>query len=237
MFQLSAHLQVYINKVMRETERPVLIQETQDLGLPGMLARTRPHPSHIIVEILPNIPWAQLEQLIAHEITHGYLWYKMGYCQPIMQQEIDDIDRLGVSILVNMVEDIVVNKIVQGEGFRPFAFNYLDMVQRETKAARKGQNIYRDYTEPKIKEKFMVYRYIMAWGFLEYYDIPPKEREIITRFTKAFRYSYPRQYKKAKQVEDIIKENDIFTTTAYCEAIKKVLELWDLDKLVVLSFN
>jgi len=131
-----------------------------------------------------------------------------------------------------MVEDIVVNKIIQQEGFDPFGLNYLTVVQQETKSARKGRDHYRQYKDPLLRHRIMVFRYILAWGYLQYFDLETYTRRTLSKFLKAFDSSFPEQFKMANQAKQIILENDIFTPTGFQNVVERILALWELDHLV-----
>ena len=64
-----------------------------------------------------------------------------------------------------MIDDIVVNRIIQKEGFTPFGPRYLNMVEKETKAARKGSDKpYAEFSyDPLFKDRFMVFRYLAGF--------------------------------------------------------------------------
>jgi hypothetical protein len=236
MLDLTDKLRAYIDKVEKETGRSVLIQTTQDFGVSGMMARFLEHPTHILVEVAPNIPHDQFAQSIAHEVTHGLLAYARRYRRlGNPKRPPTPLEANTVSLLATMVEDIVVNKIIHENGFQPFAPNYLSVVREETKAARKGRDYYRQFQDPLFKDRFMVFRYIMAWGFLQFYDLDKYARKTLSRFESEFKSVYPNQYKLAGQVKDIITKNNIFTPEGYCSAIKIGLALWGLNDLVELQ--
>jgi len=109
-------------------------------------------------------------------------------------------------------------------------------VESETKAARKGKDYYTQFSgEPSFKDRFMVFRYIMAWGFLEYFDLGPYARKTIKKFVKAFEKSYPKQYEMADQIKEFILQYDIFTPEGHREIIKRILKAWNLEDLVDLD--
>ena len=232
MYRLSDKLQKYIAKVEQETGRQVLIQTVQNVGLSGMTARFSEHPTHILIEVAASLQRdEQTEQSIAHEATHGLLAYSKGYCRTTPKHSLHSMETNSISILVTMVEDIVVNKIIQENGFWAHEATYLETVKKETKALRKNQDYYREFQNP-FKDRFMVFRYIMAWGFLQYYDIDESTRTVLARFENDFRLSRPKQYKVASQIREILLQNDIFSADGYCQAIKESLRVFELDHLV-----
>ena len=232
MFLLSDKLQAYIAKIEKETRRQVLIQAVQNVGLSGMTARFSEHPTNILIEVVQAFQHdEQIEQSIAHEVTHGLLAYAKGYCLIEYKHTLTKLESDSIGILATMIEDIVVNKIIQENGFLPFTSIYLETVKKETKALRKNQDYYQQFQNP-FKDRFMVFRYIMAWGFLKYYDLDESSRKIIARFENDFRLSRPKQYKDAYQIKEILLQHNIFTAEGYCQAISESLKLWELNNLV-----
>lgn len=234
MFEPSETLGAYIDKVQAETSRPVSIRVVPPGRFaPGITAQTGKDPDCILVEISPGLQGDQLEQSIAHEITHGLLTYgSKNYCSLNPKQRLNQVGAESLSALQTMIEDIVVNKLIQEEGFSPYAFDYLNEVKRETTSARKGRDYYSQFKDTQIKHRFMVFRYIMAWGYLEYFDLDPHARRTLVKFLKAFESSYPDQHKMAVQIRQAIAKNDIFTAEGYEAALRECLSLWKLDHLV-----
>jgi hypothetical protein len=233
MFNITPKLQGYINKVEKETGRKVIIELSKDLGLAGMQASFITDPIYIRIYLSSNQVGLQLEQSMAHELTHGFLAYAVGYCQYDPKRGISGLDKQSVGLLFTMIEDIPVNHLLEKEGFQPYAYNYLDVVKDETKALNKGVDYYRpNFKDIAFRNKFKVFRYVQAWSFLEFFTLDLSTKGILQRFEKAFRYNLPRQYKTAIQVKDIIKSNDIFTPDGYSKAIKSCLELWQLADFV-----
>lgn len=241
--ELSQKLSKYMNKIENETGRKIVIEGTDDVGLASMSAVFKEDPRGILVQIALDrhdrqITDQEVEQSLAHEITHGLLLYKQGYCGHFFKRPANNDEKKIVSILITMIDDIVVNKIIHENGFYPFSPIYLPMVKRETTAALRGRDIYNQISNDSLlKNRFIVFRYIMAWGFLKYFDLELNERKIIYRFLKSIQKSYPEQYKMAKQIEDIILQNDIFTPAGHHNTIEKILSLWSLEDLVELEIK
>jgi len=233
MLELSEKLNAYIEKIEKETGRPVSIQIVQDVGLSGMKAEFELDPEYILVKIVQNIETKIFEQSIAHEITHGFLTYKKKYCQLDYVQEPNAIEKMSISIIVSMIEDIIVNKIIQEENFQPYPCDYIDKIQIDTEQMRKIKGrVPQLHPNPVLNEIIMILRYIGAWGFLKYFNLDSFSRRAIYKFIKCFKKSYPKQYEVAGQIEEIILENNIFTSEGYYKAIKRCLELWNLVDLV-----
>ena len=206
-----------------------------------MLSVLEDHPRYILVRIAVEgqrrrITEEEIEYSIAHEITHGLLIYKEGYCQAVFQRPASNNERHAVSLLLTMVDDIVVNKIISDNGFPPFSPSYLSMVKEEIRSAQKGIDIYtRIANDPRVKNSYMVSRYITAWGFLEYFALERDERYALRTFLKSFQEFYPDLYEMAEQIKAIIIHNDIFTPRGHRKTIEQILNLWGLYNLVKLE--
>jgi len=239
-YEPSKKLENYLTKIQNETGREIVIQRSDDLGLSGMLSAFSYDPSHIFVQFVSSIDMTdpRVEHLIAHEATHGFLTLKKGYCSYFLKRPASGIEKRHVRILFTMVDDIVVNKTIQEESFPPFSSVYLSMVRMETKSILRGEDIYNQFSDdPLFKDRFMVFRYVMAWGFLKYFDLKSHDRRTIKKFTKAFENRCPKQSEMASQVRKTILENDIFTAEGRNNCMKELLKLWGLEDLAELKTN
>ena len=235
-FQCSAKLSKYLKKVEVETGRKVDFRFAGDLGLGGITAAFELDPSHIIIWLAEGTDWGnpEHERTIAHEATHGYLMYKLGYSYPRAKRKLAENEIKHVEILCMVIDDIAVNRIIQKEGFPPFAPGYLNMVEEETKAARRGSDrIYNMFShDPLLKDRFMVFRYILGWGFVNYCDLKPYARKTINKYLKEFEKSFVKQFTMADQIREIILQYDIFSVHGHREAVEAVTRLWHLEDLV-----
>jgi hypothetical protein len=244
ILKLSEKLKEYIKEAEEETGRPVLIKNVQDVGLNGMNAVFRLDPKYIHVEIIEkkycdskgDIDQEGIECVIAHEVTHGLLAYKKKYCQLGIVRRCNKLEEDSVNLICSMIEDIVVNKIMHENNFQILPKRYINMVKDEIEVLRKGKDCYENFNKypPIFKDRFMVYRYILAWGVLSYFIPGETDEKTIYKFLKIFQKSYPKQYKEAEQIIKIILKNDIFTPEGYCNTVKKCLDLWNLTDLVKL---
>jgi hypothetical protein len=174
----------------------------------------------------------EIDSTIAHEVTHELLSLKKKYCRVKCGDEVRDT----VVLLITMIEDVVVNKFIQEKNYRPYSTKYLDDVKQDIEDIRKGKVCYYEaHADPEYKDKFdkfIVFRYIMAWGFLKYLNLGGIDKKTIYKFLKIFQKSLPKQYEKAKKIKEIILENNIFTPEGYNKTIKECLDLWNLANLV-----
>jgi len=236
-FQCSTKLSKYLRKVVIETGREIKFRFVADPGgLPGIIAGFKLHPSYILIQLEKGTDWGspENEHTIAHEATHGYLIYKLGYSYPKAKRKLTENEIEHGNLLWMMIDDIVVDRIIQKEGFTPLGSEYLNMVERETRAARKGSD--REYDRfshnPLLKDRFMILRYIVAWGFMRYCDLEPYARKIINKYLKAFEKSFVEQFAMADQIREIILQHDIFSVHGHYEAVEAVTRLWHLEDLI-----
>lgn len=234
-FKFSSKLTEYLKKVETETGRRIKFLESSNLGIKGITAAYRYDPQYILIIINRKNPRSpeDVERSVAHEATHGYIIHKLGFCRSDFHENIADDYKRDVQLLFTMVEDIVVNKIIEDNGFPPFGHEYLPMVREEIRIAHRGEeageSFYQRFTDdPRLEALLMISRYIIAWGFLKYYALEPNQSELIGEFTKTFQEFYPDYYKFASQIENIIEQNDIFRGYEECKAIQEILELFKL---------
>lgn len=236
-FQCSAKLSKYLRKVEIETGHKVEFRSAADLGAgPGMTFGFKLDPSCILIihKEGTDLGDPKHENSIAHEATHGYLVYKLGYSTLRTKRKPTRNEAGHVNLLFTMIDDIVVNKIIHEEGFPPFSPVYLSQVEIETKEAHKAS--YKLYDELPhdllFKDRWMVLRYIIAWGLIRYCDLEPYARKIIYKYLKAFQKSYAKQFIMADQIREIILQHDIFSAHGHSKTVEAVARLWHIDDLV-----
>lgn len=238
-FEPSKKLADYFEGISSTTGRKIKLQETTYLGLSGMKASFSKHPTDILITFDPSKYQSQqeLEQSLAHEATHGLLLYGRNYHTLTTNTKLSELDIQKLGLLATMIDDVVVNKIIHEKGFEPYAHGYLDMLVKETKAARKGADIYRDFSyDSSVKEKFMVFRYILAWGFLKYFDLNIYAKRTIKKFLNTFEKAYPKQFEVASKIKGFIKDNNIFTSEGHFTVMQKCLHLWGMDDKVSIEY-
>ena len=236
--EFSVKLKDYLKKVETETGKEVKILESPYLGLKGMWAGFRYHPDYIIVIIRADIQKTDetLERSIAHEATHGYILFKKKYCMGDFPESTSVSDKRDIQMIFTMVDDIVVNKILTENGFTPFGVEYMTVVQKEIDSMLAGIDFYRQFSDDVLfDDLLMITRYIIAWGFLEYFKLSRPHYETLKKFMDVFKDTYPLQYDIASQIKQIIKDNDIFTSSGHCKAMSDILNLLKFDKLVEIT--
>jgi len=240
--KLSEKLKEYINKVEEETGRPALIKSAQDVGLQGMNAVFKLDPKYIRIEIIEEkycdskgeVDQEGIECVIAHEVIHALLAYKKKYYQFYILPKCNKLEDNSGGLICSMIEDLVVNKIMYENNFQLLPKRYISGLNDDIEDLRKGKDCYKNYNKysPIHKNRFIVYRYILAWGVLRYFIPNETDKNTICKFLKIFQKSYPKQYKEAEQIIKIILEENIFTREGQCKTIKKCLALWNLINLV-----
>lgn len=234
-FELSSKLQNYLEKIKEETGKEIRILESPRLGLKGMWAGYRYHPDFIIVIIRSGVQKTNeaLERSIAHEVTHGYILFKKKYCRAEFNQEISENEKRDIQMIFTMVDDIVVNKIISQNGFNPYGAEYLAVVKREIDSMIAGVDIYRQFSDDLLfDDLLMITRYIIAWGFLEYFTLSSEDHDILKKYINVFKDTYPLQYDIAAKIEKIIVNNDIFESEGHCKAMARILKLLKFDDLI-----
>lgn len=226
---LYKQLESYLKKIEFETSRPIKIIESRDLGIKGMLSAYRYDPELIVVIIKAGVPRFEMDMLrsIAHEATHGYLIFKGGYCRPEFHENVGDHLIKVVRLLFTMLDDIVVNKIIQDNGFPPFGSEYIPSVIRETRAALNQENIYENFSSDKIFDQIlMITRLVLAWAFLEYFKLDYSQEQPLKNFINAYKNNFPQEYQLALKIIQIISKHNIFNSRGHSKAIMEILNLW-----------
>ena len=243
-YQFSHHLKTYLQKVEDETGRHIKILESQNLGVRGISVGFRYHPQYILIIINPAVKRSitDFERSIAHEATHGYILHKLGYCRPLFTYETPAKIQQMTHLLFTIVEDLVVNKIIQDNGFLPFGSEYIPMLKREVEVAEKGEQsgerFYHLFSpDPQTEDILMISRYIIAWGFLNYQSFEKDVQDQIQEFLQKFQQHYPHHYPRAKIFQEMIQKHDIFTAKGQCQAMKEIISLWGLENQVMFERN
>lgn len=244
--ELSEKLNKYIEKVKKETGRHVKIKGVQDVEMLGACERfiVDCNSKYLLVEIIEdcycvpkeNINQEEVDRAIAHEVTHGLLAYKEKYCQfEYIRRPIEEELLNSTSMLFTMIEDIVVNKRIDKNNFKPISQVYIDTIKKVTEDIQKGKDIFRMFDNaPIFKKSFMVLKCIQPWGYLRYFNLDKIDKKTLRKFLELFQESYFTQYQGAKIIQETISKNDIFTREGFDKTIRECLNLWNLADLVKL---
>jgi hypothetical protein len=237
--QLSEKTKNFFEYVKNETGKPIQIQQSKSVGLQGMNFAFTHDPSFIILEIV--LPFGgsidQFENSLAHEACHGLLTYSRGYVHLKPVNAIKGNVSFSLSVIGTMVDDVPVNKLIQDYGFRAYGENYLRMVKREGKFASKGDRTIYNNTGPdeESRKRFMIYRYVAAWTYLQYFIMNSLDRSSLQKFRKSFSRAYPDIGKEGSNICECFKKYDVFSKEGHEEIIKKVLCGWNLDEFVLIE--
>jgi len=93
--QCSAKLSEYLRKVEIETGRRIELRFVADFGVAAPPAAFKLDPSCIIIQLTEGTDWGnpEHEHTIAHEATHGYLIYKLGYSYPRPKRKLTENEK------------------------------------------------------------------------------------------------------------------------------------------------
>lgn len=240
-FNFSSDLNDFLNKIEKETGHQIKFVESSNLGINGITAAFQYHPQYLLIVLNPKYPreTEDIERSIAHEATHGYIIYKLGFCRLKFNQDVSDDYKRDVHLVLTMVEDLVVNKIISENGFPPFGNEYLPMVKEEIRVAHQGEDVGEEFyhkfaATPHLEAILMISRYIIAWGFLKYYDLKENDRKPIEEFTRTFKEVYKDYYKYAGKIEKILESKDVFKGEQECKIVWEILKIFKMDRGVEL---
>lgn len=231
--ELSQRLKGYIDKVEATVGRPILIRVVPPSRFArGIRAQFFEHDECILVEVSHQLTGDQFEWSVAHEVTHGLLRYGEKYCSLEPARKLSQVEAHSLSTLLTMLEDPVVNRIMEEQGFCSHGFNYLSIVRNETRWIRKGEDPYRSFASELLRHRYMVFRFVLAWAYLEYFELDARARRTLHNFLKAFESECSKQYDMAIRTQQVLHENNIFTPLGFEAALRGCLSLWGLGDLV-----
>ncbi|HMK54834.1 MAG TPA: hypothetical protein VK444_08685 [Methanobacteriaceae archaeon] len=238
-FELSDRLKNYLLLIENETGLPVKILGSPDLGITGARAAFNYHPQYTVVVLNSSEPRlsADVERSVAHEATHGYILHKLGFCRAVFTEDATEDVKKKANVLFSIIEDLMVNRIIPEHGFPPFGSEYIPMLKKEIEIASQGEiqgeKFYSQLTPNlEFEDIIMVSRYILAWGFLEYYPFPKNIQSLLQNFLDVYSKAYPHHYPHARKVKEIILKNNVFTAKGECRAMQKIIKLWGFEKMV-----
>jgi len=230
---VSPHLMSYLDKIVDLTGRRVVVERR---SLPfGLKAGFQRDPQFIRIILDPSLDLKSdyAEQSIAHELTHGLLAYGKGYSDLTPKRPLTAKEQKHRNTTAMVVEEIVVNKIIQNDGFSPFSPDYPANVQQETKVAYTRQMYHSDFIDDEEGlNQWMVLRYTNAWGLVEYCSLDQNVKDIISEYLRAFKNGYPKQFGMAEQIKTAVKQNNIFEADGYRKTMVSILGLWRLNNFL-----
>ena len=235
---LSARTTEFLEWIKTETGKPISIETRDDIGA-GMCAACTTSPDEIKISLSPQLSLDKdsIENSVCHEAVHGLLEHKQGYSFPHVIEPLTVEEKNLCSLVMTMVNDIIVNKILTDKGFSPFSAKYIPQVKREIKALNNNEDCYKEHLKIGITfyNKFKIFRYILAWGFLKYYKLNTEEGKIISRYIKYFE-RYLREYvDEVKEITKLIEGNDIFTAKGNLFVVAELFRRWGLSKKICLN--
>ncbi|MFC1943058.1 hypothetical protein ACFLWO_00540 [Chloroflexota bacterium] len=138
--------------------------------------------------------------------------------------------------LLSIIDDIVVNKTIQEHSFPALGSTYYEMLNREIQAARRRVDIYYDRSFSTLfKRRYIACRHVLAWGAIEYCELDLSYSNLITEFLRVFHKAFSREYMVAKDIEESIIKNNIFSAIGHKRVIETVLQDWNLDSCCTLE--
>ncbi|MHA1795907.1 MAG: hypothetical protein ACTSUK_07335, partial [Promethearchaeota archaeon] len=146
-------------------------------------------PLKIIIGVkkLNDLKNQENERTIAHEATHGYVTISLGYWQFVEREKTAPPLKFLISNISSLIEDFVVNKITQENGFEPIPVDYFDTLKQTTERMRMGEEILTIFNEyPEFRIAILISNYFLAWGSNEYLDLKDTEREVLKDYLTQF---------------------------------------------------
>ncbi len=237
VIELTLKIQEFIRKIEDEISHKISIVSVSKLPVGNSTAAISMSPDSVVIFLNSSktMSTRELEHTIAHEVTHALLVYKRKYTNPEPKKGLSNEEIAGVSILKSMVDDIVIDTIIQKEGFRLYSDGYLEHIQELIAIMDRGTDLEQLYPgNEKVKYIFLITRYVMNWGYLKYSKLDDNEKGIFNKFLLSFKKVFPEQYKKAKLIIELMLKNNIFTTEGRNIVLSEVLKIWRYDALVQL---
>lgn len=220
----------YMEYVENQTERQVQLEYVDKFNFSGTSFAYRLDPHFLCIGVVRGnrLDDARAERSIAHEITHCLLIYGMGYYALSAKEIASDEDTRHLSLL-SFIDDIVVNKTIQEQGFPAFGSTYRDMLNKEIQAARYRVDIYDPSYSTLFKRRYMASRYILSWAAIKYYYLDPSDRNLLSEFLSVFQKAFPRPYMVAQDIQGLILKNDVFNAAGHKNIVEAILKDWNLD--------
>ena len=227
----------YIEEEIKETGFKFLIKDFKGEGA----SETLDHINKLDLikineEEFKNESEEEIDSTIAHEVTHGLLGLKKGYCRIETSEASLELNDKSEKI-ATMIEDIVVDNLIQE---KDFSLNYdfyineringINFIRKNAKRDSK----YFDVDKDDIRFKRLVNDYILAWNYFKYSKSDKIDKKTLLRFLNTIQKFCPKEYEEVEKIISMIKKNGIFTSDSegYNKTIKECLELWNLTNRV-----
>ena len=236
--KLPEKLSKYLEWIENETGRQIDFQTQDSVGLSGMSYAFRTHPSKIVICTTNDVDLSHTKHSdsIAHEATHGYVLYQLGYCSLSPKVKLTQTEQKTISLLRSLIDDIIVNRIIAKKGFCWDAGIYFGTIAEETRAARRGTDYYMAFSnDPTFKFRFIAQRYVVAWVYINYFDLDTNKRNRLQNFMDSFSRRYQKQVEMAKEIINVLSCNDVFSIEGHKEVLKRVVPIWGLESKVIIS--
>jgi len=180
----------------------------------------------------PTTP--HFEAGFAHEATHGLLYFRK-YAQPRHEKALSELEKEYVSNCQTMVQDLVVNKLIEDNGFKVCDDRLVAVMVGETEAHLKGGLIYEkgDFAKDlKLQTMLRVMKRLLYEASLNYPNTNPTDREAILAFLEAHGRTCPQDVTYTETIKTFINGEDLFTKAGYKKAVNEVAALWEISSLV-----
>lgn len=227
----------YFLRVERETQGNIILKAVSSLPS-GMVAASNLEKGNrnIIISVVLRAfkNKTDLCQSLVHEATHGLLLYGKGYY--MLEPETGTVPSLEEiqlrNILGTMIDDIIVNFTIKQEGFAPFSEKYIPMVEKETECIIQGKDIYATHLQTGMVfySKFKIFRYMLAWSFIEYFNLEDEIVLLLRKYLECFKDKFPKEYAECKEIIILLKKYNIFSPENHKIVCEEISKLWGLDK-------
>jgi hypothetical protein len=221
-----------------EDETGHLIDVSYASVFPGAKFEFKKDIKYIVIHSEPGLDWSLPDNVasIVHEATHGYYTYKQRYFYPCAINELSPTEDKCLCLVSSMIDDIVVDKFIQEKGFNPFSTIYFDVIAQETRAARRREDIWSRYNDdPIFKHRFIIFRYVLAWGYLTFYCIPVNLKNRLGNCLEAMAKCYSKETQVAIKICGEISRNNIFSIEGHRKTLEEVFVLYDMGDKIMLK--
>lgn len=242
--QLTEKLRAYNERVESETGRKVVFRPFGESSVqPGITGQIKIGPSYegiVHIEYLANKPTTdpEVEKVLAHELTHALLYYARGYLYVDAPEGVDTRLVQQSADVMDFIDDIVVDRIVQDEGFLPVTEHQLSSITNNTTTLALAKNpaqIEMPHPDDAVRSEInLVGQYIYAWALPRYLALDDRTTSILKNFQRIFPQFLAKEYTKAKHIKKLMSAHSIFNSRGREEVLMGALRLWKLDTTVLL---